>query len=127
MDSVNVLAKHKIFKRARQDDNNSFREENAPKETCPRSGILYKTHDKACHLPRVFVSKTEFNRGLSQLARAAVIYKTFVCPNTTRDVLDGAFYGTFQKLVVLNEGLERLGWRNDKEYHKGTFCNSQIR
>lgn len=76
--------------------------------TAPRNGILYRLQDKEDSWPQVFVAKTEFNRGQSQIAKANDNIKTITFPQTVRKVLDFAFWDISLRSVILNEGLEVL-------------------
>ena len=82
-------------------------QENARGRQLPRNGILYRLHVN--HQQRLFVSETELDRGLSQIARAGRGTRTFAFPSTTREALSGAFEDTALESAILNEGLERLG------------------
>ena len=81
-------------------------QENAKDHPLPRNGILYRLH--ANHQQRFFVSKTELDRGLSQIARAGR-GRTVTFQSTTREALSGAFEDTTFESAILSEGLERLG------------------
>ena len=72
--------------------------------------IVYKAdrrYKRSC--AQLFVSETEFDRNMSQLARGAEGIRTVIFPNTVRDVKCNAFMGNRSlRSAVLNEGLERL-------------------
>ena len=94
----------------------------------PVSGIMYRVHQSNRSL-RLFVSQTEFDRSMSQIARAAKDIRTVISPSTVRKILDGAFEGTRLRSVILNEGLERLGGlvNKNKKFYIGVFSMTQIK
>ena len=72
--------------------------------------IMYKTDRRYKRsYAQLFVSETEFDRNMSQLAHGAEGVRTITFPGTVRDVKCNAFMGNWSlRFAVLNEGLERL-------------------
>ena len=89
-------------------------QENAKDLPLPINGILYRLHDN--HRQRLFVSETELDRGLSQIARAGGGTRTFAFPSTTREALRGAFEGTALESAILNEELECSEMQRQREH-----------
>ena len=110
---------HETFEQRAQDSTKG--------QPLPRNGILYRLH--ANHQQRLFVSETELDRMLSQIARAGGGTRTFAFPNTTREALSGAFEGAALESAILNEGLERLGRCSNSVLtpSEGVFCGTRIR
>ena len=84
-------------------------------------------HDRRGCSSRLFVSQTEFDRDLSEIAEAAKDVRTATFPSTVREVLQGAFSGTSVRSAVLNEGLERLGRFGDDSHNSraGVFSGAK--
>ena len=75
----------------------------------------------------MFISESEFNRGISAFVKGTDSAKLVTFPDTTRDACTGAFErNQFLKSAVLNEGLERLGECGDGKCG-GVFSGTQIR
>ena len=91
----------------------------------PRNGVAYVPHGR---LPQIFISRTEFDRELSEIVEAAKSVKTSTFPSTVREVPQGAFSGTSVRSAVLNEGLERLGRFRDLscDCRGGVFSDTRI-
>lgn len=103
------------------------REEPERKRTLPRNGILYQVRKRDDCSPRLLVSEMEFDRAAVQIARGARGVRTVAFPSTVKEVRDGAFGGNERLLaVVLNEGLEELGKRQDGK-SAGVFRGTSIR
>ena len=77
---------------------------------------------------QVFVSETEFDRNMSQLARGAGNIRTITFPSTVREVEYNAFEDNRSlKSAVLNEGLEKLEKDGcTYKYYTEVFYNSAL-
>lgn len=58
----------------------------------------------------VLISETGFNRNMLKVAKGAETVKTMTLPSTIKEVKDGAFSRAHLRSVVLNEGLETIGF-----------------
>lgn len=75
----------------------------------------------------VFVSETEFDRVMSQIMTGSRSTQTITFPSTVIRVQVGAFADSpLLKSAILNEGLEKLGELEEKDYdyEDGVFCNT---
>ena len=140
VDGLEVRALHKTFVRKAKKIRNDWlgwlrqmrAEERDTDHVTPVSGIMYRVH-QSNRSSRLFVSRTEFDRSMSQIARAAKDIRTIISPNTVRNILDGAFEATRLRSVILNEGLEKFGELNDelddedKKFYIGVFSMTQIK
>ena len=101
-----------VFKTVGQEDESDSSsweesvEEHVAGILAPVSGIWYRpsNKDNSC---RLFVSETEFDRGMSQVV-GGLRGKTIIFPRTCREALRFAFERTSLRSVVLNERLEVL-------------------
>ena len=75
-------------------------------------------HDSDYYQPQAFVSETEFNVELCDIARASENTRTVIFPRTVRNVLDGTFRHTHLRSVILSKGLKIIKPR--------CFHNSEI-
>ena len=95
-----------------------------------RYGIAQKRIDRGQRLQtRLFICGALLSRDTTVLERGPETAKTVAFPNTTREILDGAFAKTALRSIVLNEGLERIGGRQEDDggSHEGAFCSTQIK
>ena len=128
VDGLRVLAKREMFNRIGYED--------PALDLAPDKRQIFRRNRTPCRLghttsyqQRLFVSRIEFNRKLSQIARAISSVTTVTFPNTVTLVLDGAFQNTSLRSVVLNEGLEQLGecGINIIDRHRGVFSNTLVK
>lgn len=90
--------------------------------------IVYERDEELAHSKiQLFVSESEFDRGISIIVKGARTVRTVIFPDTVREVKCGAFdKNQFLKSAVLNEGLEILeGGNGDKNV--GAFYGTQLK
>ena len=63
-------------------------------------------HDSDYYQPQIFVSETEFNVELCDIARASESVRTVIFPSTVKNVLDNAFTHTHLRSAVLSKELK---------------------
>ena len=111
-DGAKIELRRKTFTRYAEEDGQPDQEANvqqAKKEiefVAPTSGILYRVHDSDYYQPHVFVSETEFNVELCDIARVSENIRTVIFPSTVRNILDGTFRHTHLRSVILSKGLK---------------------
>ena len=115
VDRADVPVGNRIFKRARQKSEGSSASSDGSesdwlqRQKLPRNGVSYETCRTNDGSPRLLISKIEYDRDLSRIARATKNARTIIFPHTIREAACGAFGDTSLRSAVLNEGLEVLG------------------
>ena len=113
-DGAKIELRRKTFTRYAEEDGQPGQEANAQRAekeiefVAPTNGILYRVHDSDYYQPQVFVSETEFNVELCDIARASENVKTVIFPRTVRNVLDNAFTHTHLRSAVLSKEVRTI-------------------
>lgn len=113
-DGAKIELRRKTFTRYAEDDGQHGQEANAQQAekeiefVAPTSRILYRVHDSDYYQPQVFVSETEFNVELCDIARAPENIRTVIFPCTVRNILDNVFRHTHLKLVILSKEVRTI-------------------